>query len=125
MCDREAIGSQVAREIATLRAAVDALISAHLNRIFFAELVHKTQAESSLSELLPKTEPNLVFIHLREVVTMTGLSRATIYRRLNANEFPAPAKIGGAARWSRTEVDEWISRMLAARSPKSIVTRVR
>jgi len=54
-------------------------------------------------------------LNMRDVLDMTRLSKATIYRRIDAGKFPAPAKIGGSARWSRNEVGEWIARELAAR----------
>jgi prophage regulatory protein len=54
-------------------------------------------------------------LNVRDVIAMTALARATIYRRIAAHEFPQPAKIGGSARWSRREVSEWIEAQLAAR----------
>ena len=45
-----------------------------------------------------------------EVQARCGLSRASIYRRLKAGEFPQPRMVGArAVRWLETEIDEWIS----------------
>lgn len=60
-------------------------------------------------------------IHLAEVKAMTGVSKATIYRWTKTGKFPAPAKIGGIARWSRTEVSEWIAQALANRKVRTTV----
>jgi prophage regulatory protein len=48
-----------------------------------------------------------------DVVRLTGLSRATIWRRVKARTFPAPVKLGGshpqsAAGWTREEVLAWV-----------------
>lgn len=60
-----------------------------------------------------------VLIHLAEVKAMTGISKATIYRWTKTGKFPAPAKISGTARWSRTEVNEWIKQMLERRTTRA------
>ena len=49
----------------------------------------------------------------KQVEDLTGLSRATIYRRLAAGHFPAPCDIGIGAgkvyRWSERAVQDWIA----------------
>ena len=39
----------------------------------------------------PMTDPML---HIEEVMEMTGLSRATIYRKMRKGQFPKPLKLG-------------------------------
>lgn len=47
-------------------------------------------------------------LRLNEVITKTALSRATIYRLIRDEKFPAPLKVASkASRWLENEVDEW------------------
>ena len=49
------------------------------------------------------------FIRLREVTTLTGLSRSTVYRLANEGRFPKAVKLGvRASGWRENEVREWI-----------------
>ncbi len=57
--------------------------------------------------------------HLEE---LTGLSRSTIYDRLNPNSkrfdanFPKPIKFGHLTRWRLSEVHEWIQSKIDQRN---------
>jgi len=46
-----------------------------------------------------------------EVLAVTGYrSRTTLWRKVKAERFPAPIKLGGTAvRWKRGEVEAWIA----------------
>ena len=49
------------------------------------------------------------FLRLPEVLARTGLSRSTIYVRLDQGRFPRPVSLGArAVGWLESEVDEWI-----------------
>ena len=49
------------------------------------------------------------FLRLPEVMARTGLSRSTIYVRLDEGRFPRPVSLGGrAVGWIEAEVDEWM-----------------
>ena len=49
-------------------------------------------------------------IRIGEVKRLTGLSTATLYRRMSAEEFPRPVRLGVAARaWPLSEVQNWIA----------------
>ncbi len=49
------------------------------------------------------------FLRLPEVLERTGLSRSTIYARLERKLFPKPVSLGArAVGWIESEVDEWI-----------------
>ena len=62
----------------------------------------------------PKTNPPTRFLRLREVLERTGLSRSTIYVRLDQGRFPRPVSLGDrAVRWVEVEVDEWIAERIA------------
>lgn len=49
-------------------------------------------------------------LRLREVTVRTGMSRSTIYRRIDNKQFPKPVKIGDfAVRWRESTIDGWIA----------------
>ena len=49
-------------------------------------------------------------IHVREVLTRCGISRATLYTYIRQGTFPQPLKLPGgkAVRWRETEIQAWI-----------------
>ena len=50
------------------------------------------------------------FLRLPEVMARTGLSRSTIYVRLEQGRFPRPVSLGGrAVGWIDSEIDEWMN----------------
>jgi len=44
------------------------------------------------------------FIDIKEVCKMFGISRATVYRDIEAGLLPKPMKIGRRSRWSQNEL---------------------
>jgi prophage regulatory protein len=46
-----------------------------------------------------------------EVLRVTGYkSRSTLWRKVKADLFPPPIKLGGTAiRWKRAEIEDWIA----------------
>jgi prophage regulatory protein len=49
-------------------------------------------------------------IRIDEVKRLTGISTATLYRKISANEFPRPVRLGAVARaWPLSEVQDWIA----------------
>ena len=55
-------------------------------------------------------------IRLGQVKHLTGLSTATLYRKMSAGEFPRPVRLGVVARaWRLSEVADWILQREAAR----------
>lgn len=49
-------------------------------------------------------------LRLPAVKARTGLSRSTIYLRVNQGNFPRPVGLGARAiGWVDTEVDEWLT----------------
>ena len=49
-------------------------------------------------------------IRIGEVKRLTGLSTATLYRKISAKEFPRPVQLGVLARaWPLSEVQNWIA----------------
>jgi prophage regulatory protein len=50
------------------------------------------------------------FLRLPDVSGVTGLSRATIYRKIAANDFPRPMSLGvRASGWLESEVQAWLA----------------
>ena len=61
-----------------------------------------------------KTRGPVRFLRLPEVLARTGLSRSTIYMRLDQGRFPRPVSLGTrAVGWIEAEVDEWIREWIA------------
>ena len=55
-------------------------------------------------------------IRIGEVKRLTGLSTATLYRKISARDFPRPVQLGAVARaWPLSEVQNWIARRIALR----------
>lgn len=50
----------------------------------------------------------VVFLRLRAVIRVTGLSRSTLYRLIAVAQFPRPVRLGPrAVAWRRTDVEAW------------------
>lgn len=63
-----------------------------------------------------KKRGQIRFLRLPEVLARTGLSRSTIYVRLDQGRFPRPVSLGArAVGWVEAEVDEWMRERIAAR----------
>lgn len=55
-------------------------------------------------------------IRLKEVMTMTGLSRSTLYNLLAEEKFPKSVSLGDRARgFVLSEVEDWIRERIAER----------
>lgn len=49
-------------------------------------------------------------LRMREVIQRIGLSRSSIYKLMENNDFPKPMKLGSQAiGWRDTEIEAWIS----------------
>ncbi len=54
------------------------------------------------------------FLRLKEVCSLTGLSRSTIYKMSKAETFPSSVKLGASATaWLHSEVQAWIDARVA------------
>lgn len=57
------------------------------------------------------------YLRRTEVEKVTGLSRSTIYRRIDQGTFPRPFDLGGnAVRWRETDLVAWKSAHQPTRS---------
>ena len=62
------------------------------------------------------TRPVERLLRIAEVKRLTGLSTATVYRKIAARELPKPVALGAMARaWPLSEVQDWISGRIAVR----------
>lgn len=53
-------------------------------------------------------------VRLPEVIHRTGLSRSTIYRRMELGQFPKPYPLSSRiVAWAETDIDQWIAERLA------------
>jgi prophage regulatory protein len=60
-------------------------------------------------ELGPQTVGTPAFFRMADVIRITALSRATVYRRIAEGKFPPPVHLGGrACRWPRAALQRWI-----------------
>ena len=50
-----------------------------------------------------------VLIDVRQVAEMIGCSTRTVYRFSDAGKMPRPLKLGGAVRWRRSDIEQWIA----------------
>jgi len=60
-------------------------------------------------ELGPQTVAMPAFFRMADVIRITALSRATVYRRIAEGKFPPPVHLGGrASGWPRAALQRWI-----------------
>lgn len=58
-------------------------------------------------------------LRMREVTRVTGLSKASIYRMVNAGTFPGSVPLGiKAVGWLRSDVEGWIAGRVQARDTR-------
>lgn len=62
----------------------------------------------------------MCFIRLKEVQSLTGLSRSEVYRRSGLGSFPQRVRLGEkAVAWVKAEVEAWIADRMAERDGKA------
>jgi prophage regulatory protein len=55
-------------------------------------------------------------VRIKTVLDRTGLSRSTLYRKIQDGSFPRQAKLGvHGAGWSEAAINEWIANLFAPR----------
>lgn len=58
---------------------------------------------------MPANSPERI-LRLRSVLERTGLSRSTLYRKMQLGTFPKQLRISArCAGWRESDVDEWLS----------------
>lgn len=57
-------------------------------------------------------------MRIREVLQLSGLSRATLYREIKLHAFPAPVKLSArSVGWLQDDVMQWLNERVAQRGP--------
>ena len=56
------------------------------------------------------------FLTIDQVKKKVSLCRASVYKFVETEGFPAPAKVGTAVRWDSDEVEQWMKARLDARA---------
>lgn len=57
----------------------------------------------------PNNDPAIMVIRMNKVIHLTGLSKATIWRKVNNKTFPIPIKLGSRAiGWYAHEIEEYL-----------------
>ena len=66
-----------------------------------------------------------IILRLPEVKNRTGLSRSTIYLRVNQNIFPKPISLGArAVGWLENEIEDWVqSRIQKSRQQPTPISK--
>ncbi|RZQ02769.1 AlpA family transcriptional regulator [Vibrio vulnificus] len=55
-------------------------------------------------------------IRLKEVMALTGLSKSSIYRFSESNDFPKSVPLGArSVGWIESEVNQWLERKISSR----------
>lgn len=69
--------------------------------------------------MFPDRQPVLVMLRLKQVIERTGLSRSTIYNRIDPKSmqydpaFPKQIKLGnGAVAWVESEINTWLEKCI-------------
>lgn len=56
------------------------------------------------------------FLRIKEVMSLCGKSRASIYEAIKKGEFPKAVKLGGrSSGWIKSEIDAWIRQCIRVR----------
>jgi prophage regulatory protein len=72
------------------------------------------------------TESPASILRRPQVEARTGLSRSTIYARIQDGTFPRPILLGAkAVGWISSEIDDWLDRRIKASRPSGsrLITR--
>jgi prophage regulatory protein len=84
------------------------------NRLYVSLAAHDAALsftrENSMENVQDENRPVERLIRIGEVKRLTGVSTATLYRKIAAKEFPRPVRLGVVARaWPLSEVQDWIA----------------
>lgn len=66
------------------------------------------------------TQPEIQILRVRAVMAMTGISKNSIYRQMDAGDFPQAIRLGPrAVGWRKAEVEEWLAGRYLARETEA------
>jgi prophage regulatory protein len=70
----------------------------------------KRNLELEMSSISVEHEPRVYVVRMRQLVTLIGLSRSTIYVLVSKGRFPGPIRLGDkAVGWRVNEIEEWLN----------------
>ncbi|AEJ00212.1 phage transcriptional regulator, AlpA [Nitrosomonas sp. Is79A3] len=82
---------------------------------------------------MTENNPNNTFIRLPELTRLTGLSRSSVYLKINPKSkyfdelFPKPVPLSsetrGAVAWLLAETNQWIESRIQARAEKEVTVK--
>lgn len=75
-----------------------------------------TTEDTTTQTLIPHLETDL--LTLEQVKAITQLEQAAIYANAAKGKFPAPIKVGGANRWLRTEIVNYLMQKVLERNAR-------
>ena len=71
------------------------------------------------------TEPLTLTLTATQAAKLLGISRSQYYRMHTAGKVPEPVKLGGAVRWRRLELIEWLDAGAPSRDRWSSMRKAR
>ena len=86
----------------------------------FDELKRDTSIKSSMTSTVnDSVKSKSKVVNTKELLSLTGLSRSTIWRLENEGTFPARRRLSGKrVGWIRMEVDAWLASLIKASTRK-------
>lgn len=103
--------NNVIKELQQVQRHVESFQSQISERLFVSQAIPKSK--SNYVNIHPKKFENKSpndLIRVKEVVQMTGLSKSTLYRLQQHEEFPKSIRLGcRSVAWLRGDIESWIS----------------
>ena len=108
--------------IASLTSTIDVEVNmehakklTHINDDAVQAQYHHTRYNAALTKPASKIPYPIQVIRMKDLVVLLGLSRSTIYNKINPrsrwydNRFPAPRRLGGASiGWLLADIEAWL-----------------
>jgi prophage regulatory protein len=70
----------------------------------------KLNTELAMSSIFVASNPHVLVVRMRQLTTMVGLSRSSIYVFVSKGLFPQPIRLGTkAVGWRVNEIEEWLN----------------
>lgn len=102
--------SNAIRELQQVKSHIESFQSQISKRSFVSQSTPKLESSqlNTHKEKNVNKSPNDL-IRMKEVVRMTGLSRSTLYRLQQLEEFPKAVNLGcRSVAWVRSDINDWI-----------------
>ena len=60
--------------------------------------------------------PDPVLLPKKRVLEIVGMGSTNLYKFIAQGDFPKPVRVGRSSRWLKSEVNQWVNQMVAARN---------